>query len=127
MIEHLEIDIISKNNGDIATIYGTDPLISDVNTAIDFLLDVRCSTGCYRFVIYRDIFCDEFYNPMKDITSDILKKFTDYSIKIAIVGQWEDVELNFLRSTIKNDKREKSIFIADTKKRALKMLSKKNK
>ncbi len=127
MTELLETEIIQKSGIDVVTLYGTQPIVFDAKTATEFLLEVRYTTGSYRFVVYKDLFCHDVYNVASGVAGDIFKKFSDYSIKLALVGEWTDAERSFLQSVIDADKRLKNIFISNRKKDAIKLLAKKRK
>jgi hypothetical protein len=54
-------------------------------------LDLIMSTGtheCSRFIIYKKNLHDDFFNLSSGLAGDILQKFSNYRIKLAVIGDF---------------------------------------
>ncbi|NLN05343.1 MAG: DUF4180 domain-containing protein [Clostridiaceae bacterium] len=84
----MKTEVISKNNVDIAVINSKDILIKDLQSALDLIATIGFETGCSRIVINRSAICEEFFDLKTRLAGEILQKFINYNIKLAIVGDF---------------------------------------
>ncbi|HQE49580.1 MAG TPA: DUF4180 domain-containing protein, partial [Fervidobacterium sp.] len=59
-------------------------------------------TGCERIVINKEAICEEFFDLSTRLAGEILQKFVNYNIKIAIVGDFSKYTSKSLRDFIIN-------------------------
>ncbi|AFS77519.1 hypothetical protein Curi_c04440 [Gottschalkia acidurici 9a] len=57
----MEISTIRENNIEIAIIKSNELLITDVQSALDFIATVRYETGCDRIVLNKSAICEDFF------------------------------------------------------------------
>lgn len=81
----MQIRVIKENNKEIAIVNSEHVLITDVQSALDFLATVDYETGCDRMIINKSSICEEFFDLSTKIAGEILQKFINYRKKIAVV------------------------------------------
>ncbi|MCR2807922.1 DUF4180 domain-containing protein [Paenibacillus soyae] len=72
----------------IAVISGDGIVISDVQSALDLMATVRYETDSYRLVLNKSMIDESFFDLKTRVAGDILQKFINYGVKLAIVGDF---------------------------------------
>ncbi len=119
----MRIDTIVENNIEIAIVRSSDILIKDVQSALDLIATVGFETGCYRIVINKSSICEEFFDLKTKLAGEILQKFINYHVKIAIVGDFSVYTSKSLRDFIYESNMGKDIFFLPDVEQAIKKLS----
>lgn len=117
------IDTIIENNIEIAIVSSSDILITDVQSALDFIATVGFETGCYRIILNKSSVCEGFFDLKTKLAGEILQKFINYHVKIAIVGDFSVYTSKNLGDFIYESNRGKNIFFLPDEKQAIKKLS----
>ena len=119
----MEVSRFKENNKEIAVINSNEILISDVQSALDFMATVRYETGCDLIVINKEAICESFFDLKTKIAGEVLQKFINYHIKIAIVGDFSGYKSNSLRDFIYESNRGRDIFFLPDKMQAIEKLT----
>lgn len=119
----VKIDTIIENNIEIAIVSSSDILITNVQSALDFIATVGVETGCHRIVLNKSSICEEFFDLKTRLAGEILQKFINYHVKIAIVGDFSVYTSKSLRDFIYESNQGKNIFFLPDEKQAIKKLS----
>ena len=106
----MKTEVINKNNVDIAVINSEDILIKDLQSALDLIATVGFETGCSRIVINKSTICEEFFDLKTRLAGEVLQKFINYNIKLAIVGDFSVYSSKSLRDFIYESNKGKDIF-----------------
>ncbi len=116
----MKINIIKENNTEIAVLHSSDFLINDVQSALDLIATVGWETGCSRMIINKSAISEEFFDLKTKLAGEVLQKFINYHVKIAIVGDFSVYTSKSLRDFIYESNKGKDIFfLTDEKKRLL--------
>lgn len=117
-IEHL------KNNGsDIAIISGEEELIIDTQSALDLAMTVKYETGTTNIVVNKSAVCDKFFILSNGMAGEILQKFINYHVKIAIYGDYSQYTSKPLKDFIYESNNGNDFFFVSTKEEAIKKLA----
>lgn len=120
----MKIDIIKENNIEIAVINNNDEiLITDVQSALDLMATIRYDTDCDRIVLKKSAICEEFFDLKTKLAGEILQKFINYHMKIAIVGDFSTYTSKSLKDFIYESNNGKDIFFLLDEKKAIEKLS----
>ncbi|MGD9570078.1 MAG: DUF4180 domain-containing protein [Sedimentibacter sp.] len=119
----MKINTVIENRIEIAIIYSNDILITDVQSALDFIATVDYETGCNRVVLNKSAICEDFFNLSTKIAGEILQKFINYRTKIAIVGDFSEYTSKSLKDFIYECNKGKDIFFLSDEKQAIEKLS----
>lgn len=76
------------NNKNIAIISSQELLISDVQSALDFTMTVKYETGCTDIVINKEAITEEFFILSTKLAGEILQKYINYGVRMAIYGDF---------------------------------------
>jgi len=119
----MNVTIIKKNNIEIAKIDHPDILITDVQSALDLIANVRYETGCDNIILSKDAVSPDFFDLSTKLAGDILQKFINYQMKIAFVGDFSVYSSKSLRDFISESNRGNAIFFLPNEKEAIEKLS----
>ena len=119
----MDINLISVNDYYIAEIVSD---IIEINTAQD-ALDILANCAyqdARRIVMYQENITDSFFDLKTTLAGDILQKFSNYNVKLAIVGDFSGYSSNSLRDFIYESNKAGRISFVATKEDAIDALSK---
>ncbi len=108
---------------DIAYIESEEPVITDVQSAIDLMATVRYDTGCDRMIVDKDVLAKGFFIPSTCLAGDVLQKYINYKMKIAIVGDYSSHTSKPLKDFMYESNRGKDIFFLSSMEEAIERLS----
>lgn len=113
---------INKINN-IAVVNSNETIITNVQTAMDFMMSIKYETGCSKIVLNKEAITEEFFILSKGIAGEILQKFINYQIKFAIYGDFSKYTSKPLKDFIYESNKGKDIFFVSDADTAVKMLS----
>lgn len=86
-VKIMKYTILGKNHS-IVYVESDEILISDTQSALDFIATVSFEKGCNRIIIDKSSVCEDFFRLSSSIAGDILQKFVNYRTKLAIIGDY---------------------------------------
>lgn len=117
--------IIHKNNDQsIAVVSANEKVITDVQSALDLLMEAKYQAGTKYIAIDKTLVTEEFFILSSGLAGEILQKFINYGGKIAIYGDYTHYTSKPLRDFIYESNHGKDVFFARTKEEAVSMLFK---
>ncbi|MCQ1531336.1 DUF4180 domain-containing protein [Lutispora saccharofermentans] len=119
----MEIRTIKENNTEIAVISSSEILITDVQSALDLIATVNYETGCDRMILNKAALCEDFFQLRTKLAGEILQKFINYHMKIAIVGDFSGYTSKSLKDFIYESNKGNDIFFLPGEKEAVEKLS----
>ncbi|WP_031517834.1 DUF4180 domain-containing protein [Desulfofalx alkaliphila] len=120
----MKINIVKENNIEIAVVNSNEILITDVQSALDFMATINYKTGCNRMILNKSAICEDFFDLSTRLAGEILQKFVNYNAKIAIIGDFSIYKSKSLRDFIYESNKGKDIFFLQDEKEAIEKLSK---
>lgn len=108
------MDFIIHNikNHNILEVTSNNIVISNLQDALD-LLGNSSWQGAYEIIIYKHQICPEFFDLKTKIAGDILQKFSTYNMKLAIIGNFENIESKSLQYFIRESNKVGRILFLD--------------
>ncbi|MEI3789580.1 MULTISPECIES: DUF4180 domain-containing protein [unclassified Chryseobacterium] len=115
IISHLVNDI------KIAEIISDQIVIQSVQDGLDLFGDLYYQ-GCDKLIIYEKNLTPEFFDLKTKIAGDILQKFSNYRMSLAIIGDFEKYQSKSIRDFIFESNKTKHINFTETLENALERL-----
>jgi hypothetical protein len=115
----MKINTVKKNNIEIAVISSSEILIKDVQSALDFMATVQHETGCDRIILNKAAIREDFFDLSTKLAGEILQKFINYHVKIAIVGDFSGYSSKSLKDFIYESNKGRDIFFLSDEKDAI--------
>lgn len=111
--------IFLGNNNSIVYIESETILISDPQSALDLMMTVNHESGCRRIILDKNSICEDFFILSSGIAGEILQKFVNYHIKLAIVGDFSKYTSKPLHDFIYESNKGNDIFFVESLNQAI--------
>jgi hypothetical protein len=119
----MEIKKVVIGGIDIAIIRNDTVVISDVQSTLDLMATVQYEVDAKRIIIHKSLISESFFDLKTRLAGDILQKFINYSVKIAIIGDFSMYTSKSLKDFIYECNKGKDIFFLATEQQAIEKLS----
>jgi hypothetical protein len=106
----------------IAELADPDNIISSVQDAVD-LLGESYFSGCSSIIIREENLHPDFFRLYTKLAGDILQKFSNYQIKLAVVGDFSKFKSKSLQDFIRESNRGNRIFFVGNLEEAVSILT----
>ena len=101
------------NNAIIAELNDDNLIISQTQDILDLFGDLVYN-NCNRIIIHKRNFHENFFRLHTGIAGDILQKFSNYRIKLAIIGDFSEYKSKSLQDFIRECNKGNSIFFLNS-------------
>lgn len=120
----MNIEKIQTESGPlVALVTGTEKVITDTRSALDLAMTVKYETGAERIALAKKLVCEDFFILSTGVAGEILQKYINYHVKLAVYGDYSRYTSKPLRDFLYESNRGKDFFFADTKEEALRRLA----
>lgn len=107
----------------IAIVYSDEIILTGAQSALDFISLINYETGCDKIILNKSAITEDFFNLSSCLAGEILQKFVNYHITIAIVGDFSMYKSKNLQDFIYESNKGKHIFFLSTNRQAIEKLS----
>lgn len=101
-----------KINGRSIVVADPADIISGVRDALDCMADARYLHDSDAIVLYRENLPEAFFDLKTGLAGEILQKFSNYQMRLAIVGDFSGYQSNALHAFIRECNRGGLVFWA---------------
>lgn len=91
---------VEAGAGNIAVVNSSEILIVDVQSALDLMATVQYEADCNRIVLNKSLLSESFFDLKTRLAGEILQKFINYRVKVAIIGDFSVYSSKSLRDFI---------------------------
>lgn len=119
----MTITKMSIGGAEIALAESREPLITDVQSALDFMMTVQFETGCRRIAVGKEALCEDFFILSTRLAGEVLQKFVNYRIKLAVYGDFSGYTSKPLKDFFYESNRGENFFFVATQEEALRLLA----
>lgn len=106
----MTIETITKNNLSIAIVTSEVPLITDAQSALDLAMTLNYETGLSNIAINKESLADDFFVLSTRLAGDVLQKFMNYGIRLAVFGDFSKYTSKPLRDFIYESNKGNSFY-----------------
>ena len=117
----MNFSIFESKSGNIAIIESNQILIKSVQDALDLLMNFYYN-DCNTILLKKENFAPEFFDLKTKLAGEILQKFSTYQCRMAIVGDFSNVQSKSLNDFIYESNKVGRIVFAETEETAIKLL-----
>lgn len=107
----------------VAAVHSDEIILSDVQSALDLMSTVQYETGCERIAINKEAVDQAFFKLSTRLAGDILQKFINYHMKLAIYGDYSGYTSKPLKDFIYESNNGRDIFFAADREEAVRRLA----
>ena len=119
----MRIERLKENMTDIAVVSSEETIITDTQSALELAMTVKYETGAEKIVIEKRAFSEDFFVLRTGVAGEILQKFVNYHIKMAIYGDFSHYTSKPLKDFIYESNRGENFFFVATKEEAIQRLT----
>jgi len=119
----MKIAKVETNGVPIAVVSNNEILIEDVQSALDLMATVHYEADCDRIIINKSLISERFFDLKTRLAGEILQKFINYRVKLAIVGDFSVYSSQSLKDFIYESNKGNAIFFLPTEQQAIEKLS----
>jgi len=120
----MNITNIEAGGVQIAVVSGSEIVVEDVQSALDLMATVRYEADCDRIAIHMALLSESFFDLKTRLAGEILQKYINYQVKVAIIGDFSAYPSQSLRDFIYECNNGNDIFFVPTEQQAIERLSK---
>jgi hypothetical protein len=91
---------INTSNGNIVIVDADAPLISDGQSALDFIMSIGYEHSCHNIAIYKSAIAENFFKLSTGVAGEIAQKIVNYRYRLAIIGDFSDYSSKSLQDYI---------------------------
>ena len=107
----------------IAEILPESEKINSTEDILDIMADAGYN-GCTGLIIYAGTLNSDFFDLKTKIAGDILQKFSNYRMKLAVIGDFSDIKSKSLRDFIRESNNTGTINFVGSLEEAMRRLNK---
>lgn len=89
-------------------------MITDVQSVLDFVMTVKYETGCTSIAVNKEAFTNDFFVLSTCLAGEILQKFINYGVKIAVYGDFSKYTSKPLKDFMYESNNGKDVFFQPT-------------
>lgn len=115
---------ITENGNEIASVDSSEILIYDTQSALDLMATIRYQTEVDRVILNKSTIGEKFFDLKSGLAGEILQKFINYQMKVAIIGDFSIYRSKSLQDFIYESNKGKNILFLTNEKQAIERLSK---
>ena len=119
----MKMEVIKKNNTEVAVVSSDELLITDVQSALDLTMTVKYETGCTNIAINKKAIVNDFFVLSTCLAGEILQKFVNYGVRFAIYGDFSKYTSKPLKDFMHESNNGRNIYFQPTASLAVDKLS----
>jgi hypothetical protein len=108
----MDIRIFEQSGQNFGELVSEDLKLREAQDVLD-IMATASYRGCQNIIIHEKNFDPEFFDLKTRIAGEILQKFSNYQMRLAIVGSFGKYESQSLRDFIVECNRGRTIFFVD--------------
>ncbi|GAB3512071.1 DUF4180 domain-containing protein [Spirosoma knui] len=109
----MEIDLQTIHETTIAVILSNDVVIKDAQDALDLLANCAYQ-GAEKIIINQQNLSPDFFELQTGLAGEILQKFSNYRMQLAVVGDYSEYTSKSLRDFIRESNKMGRISFVDS-------------
>lgn len=118
----MQITIDQKGDSKVAIVQSAEVVLRDVQDALDLMASVRYNDDCDKIILFQPNLTEDFFELKTRLAGDILQKFVQYHVALAIVGNFGQYKSKSLRDFIYECNKGRHVFFLQNQEEALHVL-----
>ena len=119
----MKLETRNENGRLVAVVSGEEKLITGTQAALDLAMTVKYETGAQRLAIPKKLVAEEFFILSSGMAGEILQKYINYQIKMAVWGDFSRYTSKPLHDFIYESNQGRDFFFVGTEKEAVERLT----
>ena len=107
----------------IPVVRGLEAPIASGSNAVELIASLHHETGCEALVLAKECLAEEFFKLSTGLAGEVLQKFVNYQMRLAIVGDFSRYTSKPLKDFIYESNHGLDVFFTATKEEAVDRLT----
>lgn len=120
----MEIETYRCDKRSVAVVNADKESIRSGQDALDLMMTIRYESGCEAIALNKEAFAPAFFVLGSGLAGEVLQKFVNYRMKLAIFGDFTGYRSKPLQDFIRESNEGKEVFFVPDKASALERLAK---
>ncbi len=120
----MNVKVVENAGVQVALLESDSLLISDIQSALDLIVNVRYESGCDRIVLAQAAISPDFFKLRTGLAGEVLQKFSNYQAKLAIVGDFSQYQSKPLQDFMRESNAGRDVFFVTSEDEAVARLAK---
>ncbi|QRG68314.1 DUF4180 domain-containing protein [Brevibacillus choshinensis] len=117
------VKVDQRGDSKVAIVVHDEVVINSVQDALDLIANVHYNDGCDKMIVKKEHITEDFFELKTRLAGEILQKYTNYQMKLAIVGDFSGYSSKSLSDFIYESNKGKSgVWFLGTEAEALDVL-----
>lgn len=117
-MQEIKLRVFERNNTKVAELISEGLILETPQDALDLMATAQYE-GVDHLIVYEKHFNPSFFDLKTRVAGEILQKYSNYGMKLAIIGDFEKYTSNALRDFIRECNRGRQIFFVSDSETAL--------
>jgi hypothetical protein len=118
----MQIQVDQQGDSSVAIIRSDEVIIKELQDALDLMATVRYEVDCHKLLLHKSTLTEDFFELKTKLAGEILQKYVNYGVKLAIVGDYSGYNSKSLRDFIYESNQGKQFFFVSSEQEALEAL-----
>lgn len=118
----MEVRTDQQGSSKVAVIDSDGVVVGSAQDALDLMASIRYEYDCRKIVLRQEHLTERFFELSSGIAGDILQKYVNYRVKLAIVGEFDRYGSKSLRDFIYECNQGSQVFFVPDERTALERL-----
>lgn len=115
----MKIRTVKRNGVVAAVVESSGRLLFDVQSALDLMAAVEYETGSRRIAVDKAAVAEDFFVLSTCLAGEVLQKFVNYQVRLAIVGDFSRYTSKPLQDFIRESNRGSAAFFVSSEDEAI--------
>ncbi len=121
-MENIKIEVYKIGNFEIAELTSRDDVVTNSEDGSDLVGNLYYH-GAERVIVYEHNLAPTFFDLKSGLAGDILQKFSNYRLRLVIVGDFSAYTSNSLQDFIRESNKGRQVNFVKSKEEAIEVLS----
>lgn len=118
-VGEIELEKICEDGKTAVYIHSREPVITDTQSALDLMSTIRYEVDCDIILLDKANITEEFFDLSTRLAGEIVQKYVNYGVKLAIIGDFSSYRSKSLHDFIYECNNGKDLFFVPGKAEAL--------
>lgn len=119
----MKLELHEREGTCVAIVRSDGVVIGNVQDALDLMATVRHNHECDKMMLFMQNINPDFFELRTGLAGEVLQKYTNYGVQLAIVGDFSKFESKALRDFIRESNRGEQVFFLPNEQAALDALN----
>ena len=120
----MNVEIVERNNRRVAVVSGELPIITDGQSALEFVVNIGYEHECRGIAVPKAAFAENFFRLATGVAGEVAQKFVNYGYRVAVFGDFSGYTSQPLQDYIRESNKGRHLYFVADEEAAVRRLTK---